>query len=141
MQKNIRQRLTFSVKLIQRQVYDVERETGERSIHRRTFATKTRLALQYLLTGTIPHDRTIEYTIVSAIEASGKTAGHSFKIFYPAKNGFQLTDDSASKLKIELVLDDANVHFMYMSLLDNDVEKATNVCSLHTGHERQEDQP
>ena len=100
-----------------------------------TLATRTRLAWQYL-TDTIPHDRIIEYTIISATEASEKLVVHSYKIFDPGKDGIQLTVDSTSKLKDELVLDEANDNPMYISLQDNDVEKvtgkATEACPLET---------
>ena len=92
-----------------------ERHKNETS-NSQTLATRTKLAPQYLLTGAIPHFRTVEYRIILAIEASGKTGGHSFKIFDPGKNGFQLTRDSTSKLKNELVLDDENdIFYVYIT--------------------------
>ena len=87
-----------------------ERQRNETS-NSQTLATKTKLASQNFLTSTISHDRTIEYTMISAVKASGNTVGHSFKMFDPGKNGFQLNCDSTSKLRNELVLDDANENF------------------------------
>ena len=54
------------------------------------------------------------YTKISAIETSENAVGCSFKIFDPGKNGLQLTDDSAMKLKNEFVLDDQNAIFLYI---------------------------
>ena len=48
-----------------------ERQKNETS-NRQTLATKTKLALQYLLFGTAPHDRTTEYRKALAIEANKK---------------------------------------------------------------------
>ena len=76
------------------------------------------------------------------MEASGKTVGHSFKIFDPGKNGFQLTRDSTSKLKERACFGrSVRQFFVKISLQDSDVGEgyrgvfARNVPG--TGHERE----
>ena len=109
----------------------MKRQKNETS-NSKTLGTRTKLPSQNLLNGTTSHDRTVEYRIILAIEASGQTVGHYFEMFDPGKNGFQLTGESTSKLNYEFALDKLYDNFMYISLPDNDVEKATEVCSLET---------
>ena len=70
--------------------------------------------------------------MISAIEASKKAVGYSCKIFDPAKNGLQFTDDCAMKLKNEFVLDDPNVIFPYIPFQDDDTERPVEMCPLET---------
>ena len=48
------------------------------------------------------------------------------------KNGLQLTDDFAMKLKNECVLDDPNVICPYIPFQDDDTERPVKMCSLET---------
>ena len=58
------------------------------------FFAETNQVMWNLLTNTIPHGRTIVYTVTPATEASMMAVGHFTKIFDPGKNASQLTGDS-----------------------------------------------
>ena len=61
------------------------------------------------------------YMVTPATEAS-MTVGHCSKIFDPGKNGLQLTDDSATRLKSEFATSDPKVFFSYIPCQDDDTE-------------------
>ena len=58
--------------------------------------------------------------MISAIDESKKAVGYFLKIFGSRKNGLQLTNDSAMKLKSEFVLDDQNVILPYIPFKDDE---------------------
>ena len=53
---------------------------------------------------------------------------HVSEIFDAGKNGLQLTDDSATRLKNEFA--DPNVFFSYVPFSNDDTERPAEVCSL-----------
>ena len=67
------------------------------------FITETNQIMWSLLTNTIPHGRTIMCMMTPATEASMMAVGHFSQIFDPGKNGLQLTDDSVTRLKMNLL--------------------------------------
>ena len=72
------------------------------------------------------------YMVTPATEASMMAVGRFSKIFDPGKNGPQLIDDSATRLKNELGENDPNVFFSYIPFSDDDTERPSEVCSLET---------
>ena len=75
------------------------------------YITETRQTMWSVVPNTIPHGRTIMYMMTPATEASMMAVRHFSKIFDPAKNGLQLTDDSVTRLKNVLAKNDPNVFF------------------------------
>ena len=92
------------------------------------FITETNQVMWSPLPDTIPHGRTIMYMVISATEASMMAVGPFSKIFDPGKNGLQLTDDSATRLKNEFA--DPNVFFSYVPFSNDDTERPAEVRSL-----------
>ena len=67
------------------------------------FITEANQAMRSLLTNTIPYGRTIMYLVTPATEATMMAIGHFSKIIEPGKSGQQLTDDSVTRLKRNLL--------------------------------------
>ena len=95
-----------------------------------TLVTETNQASWNLLINTISHCRTIANMTVSAIEASKKAVGYSFKILDPGKNGWQLTDEFAMNLKNDFVSRDANIFFLHIPFQDGGEEKSVGIYLL-----------
>ena len=96
------------------------------------YITETHQTMWSLLTGTIPHGRTIMHMVTPATEASMTAVGHFSKIFDPGKNGQQQIDESVTRLKNELAENDPNVVFSHIPFQDDDTERPVEMCSLET---------
>ena len=56
--------------------------------------------------------------VTPATEESTMAVGHFSKISEPGKNGLQLTDESATRLKNEFATKDPNVFFSYVPFFE-----------------------
>ena len=93
--------------------------------------TETDHELWNLLTNTIPHGRTIMYMVTSVTQTSMMAVGHFIRIFDPAKNGQQLTEDFVTDLKSEFARDGPNVAFSYVPFREDNTHRPPSCVHLN----------
>ena len=77
--------------------------------------TETKLIIWILLTNTIAHGRTIVYTVTPGTEGRMMAVGHRAKKFDIGKNGLNLTEDSATRLKNQFFHERSECRFLIHS--------------------------
>ena len=72
-------------------------------------------------------------------QTSMMAIGHFTKIFDPAKNGQQLTEEFFTDLKNEFAKDDRNVVFSSVPFREDNTKRPVELCSLELYLERKTD--